>query len=152
MRLRGERFGTEMRGGDYIGVAALGERCLATLPDRGCLIGDWALPELRRGGTVLAVDALGPWTDCGDLQGYLKANLDWLEQRGLDAWQAPDADVDPRVRLCHSIVGAGARVTGEGMVERSVIWPGANAVAPLRETVATRLRRDSRSLGGMCSR
>ena len=67
VRLRGERFGLEARGGDYLGVAALGAHCLETLPDRGCLIGDWALPELRRGETVLTVDAMGPWTDCGDL-------------------------------------------------------------------------------------
>ncbi len=141
VRLRGERFGTETRGGDYIGVAALGARCLATLPDHGCLIGDWALPELRRGGKVLAIDALGPWTDCGGLGSYLRANLDWLERRGLGAWQAPDAKVDPRVTLQQSIVGAGASVTGEGTVERSVIWPGASVVAPLSEVVATRSGR-----------
>jgi mannose-1-phosphate guanylyltransferase len=141
VRLRGERFGFEARGGDYLGVAALGARCLQTLPDRGCLIGDWALPELRRGETVLTVDAAGPWTDCGDLERYLGANLDWLGQRGLDFWRAPDSELGPGVELRQSIVGSGATVTGRGPVERSVIWPGASAVAPLSEVVVTRSGR-----------
>jgi mannose-1-phosphate guanylyltransferase len=141
VRLRGERFGLEVRGGDYLGVAALGARCLETLPDRGCLIGDWALPELRRGETVLTVDTMGPWTDCGDLERYLRANLDWLGQRGLDSWQAPDSELGSGVELRQSIIGSGAIVTGPGPVERSVIWPGASAVAPLREVVVTRSGR-----------
>src|SRR5512141_2234724 len=129
VRLRGEQFGPEARGGDYVGVAALGDRCLRTLPAEGCLIGDWALPELRRGGSVLSVDAHGPWTDCGDLERYLGANLDWLDRRGLGYWQAPGSEVDRGVELRQSIVGPGAMVTGRGPVESSVIWPGATAVA-----------------------
>jgi mannose-1-phosphate guanylyltransferase len=137
VRLRGELFGPEARGGDYLGVASLGARCLRTLPDQGCLIGDWALPELRRGVPVLTVDAPGPWTDCGDLERYLRANLDWLDGLGLDFWQGPGSEVGAGVELRRSIVGAGARVTGQGPVERSVIWPGARAVAPLFEVVVT---------------
>jgi len=141
VRLRGERFGPEARGGDYLGVAALGTRCLRTLPAEGCLIGDWALPELRRGEPVLTVDAPGPWTDCGDLERYLGANFAWLEKRGLDSWQAPGTEVGAGVRLEQSLVGPGARVMGQGPVERSVIWPGASAVAPLFEVVVTRAGR-----------
>jgi len=141
VRLRGEQFGPEARGGDYLGVAALGARCLQTLPAEGCLIGDWALPELRRGEPVLTVDAPGPWTDCGDLARYLGANLAWLEKHGLDSWPAPGSEVGAHVELKQSIVGPGATVMGQGLVERSVIWPGASAVAPLFEVVVTRSGR-----------
>src|SRR6186713_2839260 len=35
VRLRGRTFGVEVRGADYVGIALLGERCLASLPPRG---------------------------------------------------------------------------------------------------------------------
>jgi mannose-1-phosphate guanylyltransferase len=141
VRLRGELFGIEARGGDYVGVAALGRRCLGSLPEQGCLIGDWALPELRGGGTVLSVDAPETWTDCGDVASYLEANLAWLARSGLGVWCAPDSVVDPGVELRQSVVGSGSMVSGRGTVERSVIWPGARAVAPLSDAVVTRSSR-----------
>jgi mannose-1-phosphate guanylyltransferase len=141
VRLRGERFGLEARGGDYLGVAALGARCLRTLPDEGCLVGDWALPALRRGETVLSVDSRAPWTDCGDVASYLRANLDWLTRRGLACWQAPGGMIGPDVELQQTVIGSGATVTGRGLVRRSVIWPGARAVAPLSEVVVMRSGR-----------
>ncbi len=43
VRLRGEFFGEEVSGGDYVGIAGIGPRTLANLPDKGCLIGDVAV-------------------------------------------------------------------------------------------------------------
>ena len=67
VRLRGERFGTEVQGGDYVGVLALGAEVLASLPERGCLFGDAALPLLRaRRHACSSVPVTTPWTDAGD--------------------------------------------------------------------------------------
>jgi mannose-1-phosphate guanylyltransferase len=148
VRLRGERFGEEVAGGDYIGVAALGARCLAGLPDTGCLIGDWALPELRAGGRVEAVTAPGGWSDSGDLAAYLALNFAWLAERGLPAFRGDGASMAPGVTLTTSVVGAGARVDGSGLLDQVVVWPGAHATAPLARAVVTSGGRVVRLLSG----
>jgi hypothetical protein len=45
--------------------------------------------------------------------------------------------VSAAVRVIDSVVGAGARVDGEGLVERCVLWPGACVTAPLADAVVT---------------
>jgi len=135
VRLRGERFGTEVRGGDYVGVLALGADVLASLPDRGCLFGDVALPLLRAGGTVRSAAVTAPWTDAGDVQSLLGANLAWLNARGLGSFQGRGAEVRPGVELRQALIGEGARVQGRGVIERCVVCPGASAVAPLRDAI-----------------
>ena len=151
VRLRGERFGEEVAGGDYIGVAALGPRCLAELPEHGCLIGDWAMPTLRSGGVVRAVRSDSPWYDAGNLPGYLEANLGWLrEAQGPgQSWVAPAATVAQSVQVEQSVVGSGASVSGQGALRSCVIWPAARAAAPLDHTVVTSRGQLVRvSLGG----
>jgi mannose-1-phosphate guanylyltransferase len=135
VRLRGERFGLELSGGDYVGVLALGAGALESLPERGCLFGDVALPLLRAGGTVHSVAVSAPWTDAGDPHSLLRANLAWLGARGLAAFQGPGAEVGSGVELRQALVGAGARVQGRGLLERCVVCPGANAVAPLSDAI-----------------
>lgn len=136
-RLRGERFGEELEGGDYVGVAALGERCLASLPELGCLVGDVALPELRRGGRVETVRVEGGFSDAGDPTAYLQLNLHWLAFGDAPAYVGPGAVVDPRVSLSEAVIGAGARVTGAGEVRRVVAWPGAHVEGPLSNAIVT---------------
>jgi mannose-1-phosphate guanylyltransferase len=135
VRLRGERFGSETQGGDYVGVLALGERTLASLPERGCVFGDAALPRLRAGGRVQSVPVTAAWTDAGDPASLLRANLAWLAARGLDSFVAAGAEVDARVELSGSAIGAGARVTGQGRLERCVVCPGATVTAPLCDVI-----------------
>lgn len=137
VRLRGEVFGVETSGADYVGVASLGSRCLAALPATGCLIGDVALPAMRRGERIHCVVHQGPFTDAGTPAAYLAANLVWLERRGWPAWCGPGAVVEPGVELRSSLVGAGARVRGRGRLERCVVWPGAHAEAPLADAIVT---------------
>ena len=139
VRLRGERFGVEAVGGDYIGVTALGARALADLPDAGCLIGDYALPALREGRQVLTVPVLGSWTDIGSIAAYHAANLRWLEQRApaSGSWIHPSARVESTVTVLQSILGEGASAEGTGTIERCVVWPGARVTAPLRDAVVT---------------
>ena len=137
VRLRGEIFAEEAFGADYVGVAALGARCLAQLPPVGCLIGDYALPELRRGGSVATTLATGWWVDAGAPAAYLAANLEWLVRRGDARWIGPGAWIAPGVRVEQSIVGVGARVGGRGELLRCVVWPHAEAVAPLSDSIVT---------------
>ena len=135
VRLRGERFGTEVSGGDYVGVHALGAGVLAALPERGCLFSDSALPLLRAGKTVGSVLVTAPWTDAGDPASLLRANWAWLRERERGFFQAPGAEVAPGVELRQALVGAGARVHGRGVLERCVVCPGATAVAPLSDAI-----------------
>jgi mannose-1-phosphate guanylyltransferase len=135
VRLRGERFGEETQSGDYVGVLALGAAVLAALPERGCVFGDAALPLLRAGGTVRSVPVTKPWTDAGDARALLLANLAWLSARELAFFVAPGAEISGAVSLHGSVVGAGARVVGQGSLERCVVCPGATAVAPLADAI-----------------
>jgi mannose-1-phosphate guanylyltransferase len=140
VRLRGERFGPEADGGDYIGIAALGGEALDGLPARGCLVGDFALPLLRAGGKVQTVCVPGGFRDVGSIASYHAACLAWLDGsavRPLEAWVHPSAQVRANVALRQSIVGKGAVVAGEGVVDRCVIWPGATARAPLSDAIVT---------------
>jgi NDP-sugar pyrophosphorylase family protein len=147
-RLRGERFGEEALGGDYIGVLACDESTLRRLPDQGCVIGDCALPALRAGEDVAAVMSPGQWTDLGSVSAYHAENLRWLVRRGLGHWVASDADVSDSVELRASIVGSGARVAGSGALVRCVVWPGARVEAPLSDAVVTTRGRVVRPKGG----
>lgn len=128
VRLRGEVFGEEVRAADYIGVACLGAECLQTLPSEGCLIGDWALPWLRRGGAIDTVWSDAPFRDLGTPASYLDANLEWLGPR---SYVSADAEVAPDVELVQSVIGSGAKLLGQGLVRQSVLLPGATAHAPL---------------------
>jgi mannose-1-phosphate guanylyltransferase len=135
VRLRGERFGQEVQGGDYVGVLALGAEIYRSLPERGCLFGDVALPWLRAGGSIQSVPVTTPWTDAGDLGSLLEANLAWLKARGLSEFIGESAQVTHGVRLRDALVGAGARVTGDGWLTRCVVCSGASATAPLSDAI-----------------
>jgi mannose-1-phosphate guanylyltransferase len=135
VRLRGRVFGEESRSGDYIGVMALGTEVVAALPDRGCLIGDVALPALERGQPVRSVESAGAWSDLGDLAAYVEANFEWLDRTGEPCWKAPTSRVSPDVRLERSLLGEQVEVTGSGVVREVIAWPGARLTAPLSRAV-----------------
>jgi len=135
VRLRGRVFGHEARGGDYIGVMALGPTVVATLPERGCVFGDVALPHLAAGGKVWSVASPAPWTDLGDLPSYVSANFDWLRAQGGGQWLGPDVELAPQVTVERSLLGAGVRVLGAGRVHEVIAWPSAVFSAPLSRAV-----------------
>lgn len=138
VRLRGERFGDELEGGDYVGTLGIGAALRAGLPARGCLIGDVALPLARSGGVLGTVRCAGGLVAPGDsIADYLAENLAWLGARGERAYVAPSASVSAGIELDRAIVGARATVEGKGRLERVVVWPGARAVAPLSDAVVT---------------
>lgn len=152
VRLRGQRFGEEQSGGDYVCTMGVGVKVLAALPAVGCLIGDVALPLLQRGAPVGTFAVTGGWSAPGDgMREYLAANQAWLAEsvrsgaRGHagrlsdngSSFVGRGARVASGVEPLRSIVGSGAEVVGEGRLERVVVWPGARATAPLRDAVVT---------------
>jgi mannose-1-phosphate guanylyltransferase len=139
VRVRGECFGAEHSGGDYIGLCALGARGLAALPERGCLIGDFALPLLRRGEPIQSFEFTSEvWLPGDDLTGYFRDNLRWLEAvRSGAPWVAASGSVAPEVELSQCLVGAGARVEGRGVLRRCVVMAGAVVRAPLADAIVT---------------
>jgi mannose-1-phosphate guanylyltransferase len=140
VRLRGERFGEELRGGDYVCVAGIGKARLPALPERGCLIGDVALPLLRSGRRVSTFAIAGAWDAPGDSVGdYLDSNLRWLRANAdaSGSFRHAHAHIASGVELVSSVIGAGAQVEGDGRVERCVVWPGARVRAPLSDAVVT---------------
>ncbi len=60
----------------------------------------------------------------GRRQSLLAANLSWLEARGLDGFVAEGAELARGVRLEQSLVGAGARVSGQGTAHALRGLPG----------------------------
>lgn len=135
VRLRGEVFGVEAAGGDYVGVAALGDGALNVLPERGCLIGDVCLPLLRAGVQLRTAPCEGEWSDSGNLDAYLNTNVAWLRQRGLTS-VAQGASVADGITLERTVVAPGGRVIGVGKVSECVVWPGAVLTAPATRAVA----------------
>jgi mannose-1-phosphate guanylyltransferase len=145
VRLRGQVFGREVRGGDYVGVSALGPSVVASLPESGCLFGDVALPHLRKGGRVWTVPSPAPWSDLGDLAQYVAANFLWLDHHlrlnpqpptlNPSSWIAPGAAVASAVSAERCLIGAQARVSGAGRLSQVIAWPGAVVSAPLARAV-----------------
>jgi NDP-sugar pyrophosphorylase family protein len=139
VRLRQETTAPgEVRGGAFLGVHVVGASTRRALPEEGCLVGDAYLPALRAGASLRVFEVVdADWHDIGTLADYEAACLAWLARRGAGAWVGPEARVDDGVELRRTIVGRGARVEGEGLVERCIVWPDARVTAPCRSSVAT---------------
>lgn len=137
VRLRGARFGEEVSSADFLGIHVIGPELRATFPRPGCLVDDGYLPALRRGARVATFPVQGDWDDLGTVASYLAANARWLARSGRDTYVHESARVAAGVELRGSVIGAGAVVTGSGVVQASVIWPGAHAEAPLDSVVVT---------------
>lgn len=139
VRLRGELFGEEVSSGDYMGVAMLGPQILERLPERGCLVGDVALPWLREGGTIQTLLVPSGFWDIGTPLSYWEAHQEWLKNEGHpeQGYEGPGVSRAPGVQVRGSVLGAGAQIQGEGWIEECVIWPGARVTAPLRRAIVT---------------
>ena len=135
VRLRGEQIAAESRGGEFLGIHVIGADLRARLPERGCLVGDVYIPALHRGATLEAFVCERPFFDVGDARSYLAANLAWLAARGLASFTGLGGHVAPGVVLEQTVLGAGASVSGSGALDRCVVWPGSEVVAPLSAAV-----------------
>jgi mannose-1-phosphate guanylyltransferase len=137
VRLRGDRFGDEVFGGEFLGISLVTAALRARLPERGCLVGDVLIPALRSGAILRAFWHDGLWHDIGTVGSYLAANLAWLDARRLDHWAGEGTHVAADVRLERAILGRAAVALGSGSLSRCVVWPGARAAAPLADAVVT---------------
>lgn len=133
VRLRDERFGEEVAAGDFVGVHVVGARLRASLPERGCLVGDVYLPALRSGALLAHHLVAEPFRDIGKLEEYVAANRGWLSERRVASWSAPDAVV--RGAIEGSIIGAGAWIEADAV--RCIVWPGTTVRAAVRDAVVT---------------
>ncbi len=136
VRLRGEVFGPEHQGADFLGIHVIGAELREALPEVGCLVGDVYLPALRGGARLDTFGVSAPFIDVGTLASYLAANLAWLQRWRLETYLAASARVVPGVQVRRSVVGAGASVAAE--LEESVVWPGAEVSSPTRRAIVTR--------------
>ena len=137
VRLRGERWGTEARSADFVGIQLLSAEARARLPAAGCLVADLYQPARRAGDRVMAASVVRCWRDVGTLKSYLEANLGWLAREGRSSYVADGAGVAQGVTLERCVVGARAEITGQGLLRNVVAWPGARAEAPLENAVVT---------------
>ncbi|MFZ5891557.1 MAG: nucleotidyltransferase family protein [Myxococcota bacterium] len=136
VRLRGELFEEEVHGGDYVGLCALGDVALAALPEQGCLVADYALPLLRRGGEVRTFRFTDGYVLPGDdLRSYWQSQLAWLRERKQAHFVGPDVALTAGIELVESLLGPGVVVSGEGRLERVVALPLARVQAPLVDAI-----------------
>lgn len=137
VRLRGQRFGEEVQGADFLGISVLGPHLRASLPASGCLVGDVALPHLSRGGTIATFVFEGEWHDIGTPLALLNANLSWLRAQSLPSYRAPSSRVAEGVSLDRAVISEGAVVEGEGPLRQVLVLPGAHARAPLSMAIVS---------------
>lgn len=135
VRLRSYASALETQSADYIGIAVLPAAFVRSLPGQGCLVGDGLLPWLASGKPVTTLNYGGHWSDGGTIAQYLTQNRHWLERQRVDNHFGRGVVLAPDVKVVGSVIGDGARVSGAGVIERSVIWPGADVRAPAADAV-----------------
>ena len=135
VRLRGERFGEEIAGGEFLGVHVIGAALRALLPLAGCLVGDVYLPALRRGERLATFGHEGAFFDVGNPASYLAANLAWLERTGRPCWIGARARVSAASNVTRSIVGEDAVI--EADLDACVVLAGAHVRAPASASIVT---------------
>jgi mannose-1-phosphate guanylyltransferase len=133
VRLRKESFGVEARGGEFLGIHVVGERVRASLPEKGCLVGDVYLPALRRGESLRAFETHASFVDIGTIAQYLAANAAWLSSRNLRSWSDPTAKVNAPID--GSVIGAHAVIDAPTLA--SVVWPNAHVQSACNAAVVT---------------
>ncbi|MFO0659821.1 MAG: NDP-sugar synthase [Polyangiaceae bacterium] len=140
VRVRSFKNGVEARSGDFLGIYALSDELMGSLPRAGCIVGDVLGPRLSTSQRRIATLTYeGRWFDIGTPVQYLQANLAWLEDRQLTSFFALESDRGRwPAHLSSVIVGAGASCDTSGPIERAVVWPGASVRGPLRDAIVTK--------------
>jgi MurNAc alpha-1-phosphate uridylyltransferase len=133
VRMRDVSFGVEVAGAQFAAIYAQSAALVASLPMHGDIVADAWIPLLARGGRAGSVVYEGRFHDIGAPKSYLECNLDLLE--GSPAVVGANAVVEPSVTMAFAVIGEGARVGGNGLLERVVVWPGARARAPLERAI-----------------
>ena len=90
-------------------------------------VGDLYIPLLREGFHLQGVRQAGVWHDLGSPNGYLKAQMRLLAERG----RRRSVVIDPSVRLgkgarvVRSVIGAGCAIEPSARIDGCVVWDGA---------------------------
>jgi mannose-1-phosphate guanylyltransferase len=129
----------EVKGGVFLAIHVFGAGLAGRLPEKGGLIENVYLPALRQGAVFRAWETRGVFHDIGTVATYKAANLAWLAEKGLESFVGEGGTVGEGVTLVRSVIGANAKVEGEGTLEECVVWPGATARAPRAGAIVTRL-------------
>lgn len=139
VRLRGECFGDEAAGGDFLGIQVLGTGLRGRLAKPGCLVGDVYLPALRERMRIGTFVFEKDWLDIGTPQSYWEANMRWLGRQSCssEGYWGPDVACSKDVRVERCVIGRGAQLQGRGSLRECVVWPGAKVVAPLERAIVT---------------
>lgn len=125
VRLRKETTAAgEIRGGFFLGVHVIGEKLRDACPQVGCLIADVYLPAMRRGEVVRAFAFADGFSDIGTPATYLDANLAWLASKKISSWKSEDAVLAASLEARNSLIGARAILSGSGIIDSCVVWPG----------------------------
>lgn len=137
VRLRKQSFGpNETNGAHFLGIHLLGGRIRSRLPSRGCLVGDFYIPLGVEGARMVVHPTRESFIDVGTPGAYVAANEAWLRRRGIDSWVQAVVPADVIVGR-NVIVPASATISGHGLLERVIAWPGAAVSAPLRDAIVT---------------
>ena len=90
-------------------------------------VGDLYIPLLREGAHLQGVRQAGVWHDLGSPNGYLKAQMRLLADRGRKRSVLIDSSVrlGKGSRVIRSVVGAGGAIEPSTRIEGSVVWEGA---------------------------
>jgi mannose-1-phosphate guanylyltransferase len=135
VRLRRESARPEVATADFLGIYVVTETLRRGLPSRGDIIAESFLPAIRRGARLATFTCESELIDVGTPRSYLRANLRWLDRRAATSWAGEGADIAATATLRGVVVGAGARVMGNGELAGCVVWPGAVATAPLTNAI-----------------
>jgi NDP-sugar pyrophosphorylase family protein len=108
----------------FAGVHVLDPSLLDRLPAGPSeSVPDLYLPLLEEGERVQGVRLRGAWYDLSRPSLYRDAQLRLIPGRGRDrVLLHPEAQVGAGATLRRSVVGRGARVGSEGLVDRSILW------------------------------
>lgn len=137
VRLRNESFAPgEVRCGEFLGIHVVGEALRARLPRAGCLVGDVYLPRGHAGANLRSFVTDIDFVDVGTLAAYVEANVGWLREQRIDSFVRTEVPAEVRVGR-DVILPRDVSVTGAGLLERVVVWPGATVNAPLRDAIVT---------------
>lgn len=129
-------LGGEVRAGVYAHATLLSARALAALPEREAFnhLTDWIAPLLAGGAEDIRAEVQGPgeclWEPVGIPREYLRVNL---HPPGLSY---ADSDAITRETGTHCegdlVVGSGASLGEDAVLERAVVWDGERVPAGLR--------------------
>ncbi len=130
----------------FTGIYVLSPDVVADLPENGCIIRHTLRRWLARGERVSAIIDEHPWYDLGTIDAYADVVFRALDGRlkvegfacdGSTRWVHPSATIEGADLGDYVAVEAGARITGQGSVRRSIAWKNSVVAAPASDLIVS---------------